>query len=547
MSQRSSPAWVRHVDWAVAITAMVVLVGFHYVFLRSAGALWRDEVDCVNSASLASPKESWRKLQFQSFPIVWSGLLRAWIWIGPGKTDSGIRVLGFVIGLGILAVLWRNARLLGHSPPLVSLTLLGFNSAVLTYGDSIRGYGLGMLTGLLTFGIVWQAIDAPTKGHIGLAILTTLVAVHSNYYNVVFVFAACLGAAAVALRRKSWKSGVLILGTGALCASSLLVYLGTVRKAQHWNVVLHADVNLAWIWQKLQETFASTSEATLWVWIGSALLAAAGAMSSLLPGIAGLRPERQRDAALYCGVALLAGIPAYLLFLKVLGYLMQPWYFLVLMALVTACLDAPLFFFARSIAARSARLTVVVAYAMFVAHPMWTAARTRMTNMDLVASKAADLAKKGDLIVVNPWLIGISFAHYYRGKADWVTVPPVSSHESHRYDLLKAKMMSGGAMEPVLEKIQTALRERHRVFWVGDLFLPKKGEFPADPPPAPNAPWGWADGPYYYHWGLQAGSLIQSHAKAAEQLEVPVQQAVSEYEDAGLYVFSGWWEGDTTR
>lgn len=410
MSQRSSPAWIRHVDWAVAITATVVLVGFHYVFLRSAGALWRDEVDCVNSATLTSLKESWTKLQFQSFPIVWSGLLWAWIWIGTGKTDSGIRVLGFVIGLGVLAVLWRNARLLGHSPPLIALTLLGFNSAVLTYGDSIRGYGLGMLTGLLSFGIVWQAIDAPTKGHVGLAILTSLVAVHSNYYNVVFVFAACLGAAAVALRRKSWKSGVLILGTGALCASSLLVYLGTVRKAQDWNVVLHADVNLAWIWQKLQETFASTSEATLWVWIGSALLAAAAAIGSLLPGSAGLRPERQRDAALYCGVALFAGIPAYLLFLKVLGYLMQPWYFLVLMALATACLDAPLFFFARGIAAQSARLTVVVAYAVFVAHPVWTAVRTRMTNMDLVASKAADVAKKGDLIVVNPWLMGISFA-----------------------------------------------------------------------------------------------------------------------------------------
>jgi hypothetical protein len=424
------------------------------------------------------------------------------------------------------------------------LTLLGFNSAVLTYGDSIRGYGLGMLTGLLMFGAVWQAIDAPNPGRIFLAVLAVLAALHSIYYNVVFVFAACLGGATVALRRKSRRSAAIILGTGALCVSSLLIYLGTIRKVREWNIILHADVTPGWILQKLQEAFASTSEAILRVWIGLALLAAAGVVFNSSRGAVVIQPDRRSDAALYCGAALLAGVPAYLLFLKTLGYLMQPWYFLVLMALVAACLDAPLRLLVQSIATRSARLALIVAAAVLVISPMWKAAKTRMTNMDHVASKVGELAAKGDLIVVSPWLLGISFDRYYHGKAQWITVPPVSLHDSHRYDLLKERMMSGSAMAPVLKGMEEALREGHNVFWVGDLSLPKQGEAPSDPPPPTSAPWGWAEGPYDYHWGLQAGHFIQSHAKAAEQIEVPARQAVSPYEEAALYFFSGWWGGE---
>jgi hypothetical protein len=531
---------MRRAELGVAVAATTILVGLHLRLLFGAGALWRDEVNSVNVANLRSLKEVWAYLQYDSFPIFWFVVLRAWTRIGPGATDFGIRVLGLLVGLGILGVLWRNARVLGRSIPLVSLTLLGFNSAVISYGDSVRGYGLGMLTGLLMYGLVWEAVDAPTPGRLGLAMLAALVGVHSLFYNAVFLLGACFGGVAVALGRKSWRSAGLIVGIGAVCALSLFPYARTIRNVQDWNAILRTDVDLTWIWRKVQEAFASTGGSIHWVWIGVATLAVAAALGSVLRSVAAGVSERQREAALYCGVALLAGLIGYIVFLKMLGYFTQPWYYVTLMALVATCLDAPLCLLARTLAARAARLAVVVVVAALVLQPVWTTVRTRKTNVDIVATKAGELAVNGDLIVVTPWYVGITFDRYYHGKADWITIPPLSSHKVHRYDLLKQKMMSSQPIAPVLEGIQRALQEGHRVFWVGDLLVPKEGEGPPDPPSAPRASWGWNDGPYYYSWGLQAGYFMKSHAQNAALIDVPVEQAVSGYEEMPLYVIDGW-------
>jgi Dolichyl-phosphate-mannose-protein mannosyltransferase len=547
MPFKKAEAVIRRVEWGVAIAATAILVGLHVAFLFSAGALWRDEVNCVNVANLSSLKETWANLQYDSFPIFWFIVLRAWTRIGPGTSDFGIRTLGLLVGLGVLALIWKNARVFGRSVPLVSLTLLGFNSTVISYGDAIRGHGLGMLTGLLTFGLLWEAVDAPTPRHLGLAMLAALVAVQCLYFNAVFILAACLGGAAVAFGRRSWKSASLVMGIGAACAISFLPYAGTIRDMRDWNMILRVDVDMTWIWRKLEEAFVSTGGWVLWVWIGAAALAVAAALRAQLRSAASALSERDRDAALYCGVVLVTGLLGYAVFLKNLGYFTQPWYYVTLMVLVAACLDAPIGLLARTLAARGARLIVIVVVAALVIQPVWTTVRTRKTNVDLVASKVGQLAVTGDLIVVNPWYVGITFDRYYHGKADWITIPPLSSHALHRYDLLKERMKSDRPIAPVLEGMQNALQGGHRVFWVGDLFVPKEGEVPPNPPPAPLASWGWSDGPYYYYWGLQAGYLMKSHAQNAAAVEVPLQQAVSAYEEAWLYVIDGWRDGDGTR
>lgn len=549
MTQRGETraAVIRRAEWGVAIAATAILVGLHLTFLLSAGGLWRDEVNCVNLANLPSPKEMWLHLQYDSFPMFWFLLLRAWMRLGPGATDFGIRTLGLLVGLGVLAVLWKNARALGHSIPLVSLTLLGFNSAVISSGDSIRGHGLGMLTGLLTFGLIWEAAHAPTPRRLGLAMLAALIGVHSLYFNTVFLLAACFGGTAVSVSRKSLRSAGLIVGIGAICAISLLPYAGTIRAMRQWDDILRVTVDLAWIWRKLEEAFASTGGSIQWVWIGAATLAVAAALRAWLRDAPGGLSERDRDAALYCGVALVTGLAAYIFFLMTLSYFTHAWYYVTLMALVAACLDAPLGLLTRTIAARGLRLAMVLAVIALVIHPVWTTVRTRKTNVDLVASKVGELAVKGDLILVNPWYVGITFDRYYHGKAERITIPPLAFNGFHRYDLLKEKMMSRRPMAPILEGIQRALQEGHRVFWVGDLFVPMEGELPPDPPPAPRAPWGWDDGPYYYSWGLQVGHFIQSHAQTTAQIEVPLQQAVSGYEETSLYVIGGWRVADSVR
>ena len=546
MSRRGSLAWIRHVESGVAIAATAILLGFHYVFLQNAGALWRDEIDSVNLASLSSFPEIWANLQYHSFPALWFVLLRVWILAGPGGEDPGIRVLGFLVGLGILAVLWRNARTFGHSVPLVALALLGFNSAVIIYGDSIRGHGLGMLAGILTLGLIWEAAKTPRLWRVGLATLAALVAVQCLYYNVVFVLAACAGGLAVTLsRRRSWRSVGPMLVIGAVSAASLLPYTRVMQERRS-DDTFRTSVNPSLISGKVEEAFASTGGTILWVWIGLVTLAVVAVVYALLSRAGSGIPEKSQ-AALFCGVAILTGIPTYFVFLKALGFLTQPWYYVAMMALVAACLDAPLMLLVQSDAVRGARLVIVVVVIALTMQPVWKAVHVRNTNVDLVAARVGESAVESDLIVVNPWYVGLTFHRYYDGRAAWMTVPPLPPLQFQRYDLLREKMMTRGAMAPVLDEMQRALQEGHRVFWVGDLFLPEQGEVPADPPPAPNAPWGWADGPYYYHWALQAAYLVQSHARAAEKLEIPVRQAVNEYENAGLYVFSGWWEGNAAR
>ena len=66
---------VRGVERFVVVIATAILAGLHLAFFLSAGALWRDEVDCVNFASLSSPAENFSRLQFQSFPLLWTLVL----------------------------------------------------------------------------------------------------------------------------------------------------------------------------------------------------------------------------------------------------------------------------------------------------------------------------------------------------------------------------------------------------------------------------------------------------------------------------------------
>ena len=231
-------------------------------------------------------------------------------------------------------------------------------------------------------------------------------------------------------------------------------------------------------------------------------------------------------------------------FLKQLSYLTQACYYLALMALVAGCLDAPLSLVARNVFPRMAMVALLLLVAALTLAPVWRAVRTRKTNIDVVANKLETLISSGDLVVVNPWYLGITFDRHYRRAAAWTTVPPMARPELHRYDLPKEKVTSRDVMHPVLESIRGALTTGHRVFWVGQLLLPESGNVRVDPHHAPQAPWGWNDWPYYESWGLQAGHLLKSGAMSGAEVALPMHRRASPYESASVFVFSGWWTGN---
>src|SRR5438552_7032071 len=179
-------------EWFVALAITAIVCGLDINYARHAGALWRDEANSFSMATYPSLSTTWDRLQFDSFPMLWYVVLRVWIRLGLGQTDMGFRVFGFIVNTGILAILWLNAWRMSRRPPLVALTLLGANAAVMMFCGSVRGYGLGLVCGLWMYGAVWAYLVRPTAVRWAVALLAALLACHTLYDNCVFVGAACL-------------------------------------------------------------------------------------------------------------------------------------------------------------------------------------------------------------------------------------------------------------------------------------------------------------------------------------------------------------------
>jgi len=520
---------VRKLERIVGLAATAVLVVLHVVFLAHAGALWRDEVNLVNLSTMPLP-EVWANLEFDSTPLGFIALLRAWMGIGLGATDFSLRILGCVLGLGVLGVLWRNALRFGGGIPLVSLALLGFNATVITHGDSIRGHGLGMLTALLTFGLVWQLVDRPSARNALLALASAVVSVHAVFFNVVILLGVCVGGAAVALRRRQWNTIGLLAVVGWVPVLSLLPYIAVFQSRKAWNFILEFPVDLGGIWDRFVAASRLSGPLTHWLWIGLALIGILAVLAANWRGAQG-SPGRPAEVGLFSGVALVAGLIAYLLFLLRLSYPAQPWYFLVLMALVASCLDGALLAVPRQ-PLRIARVVVAITVMALALGPVWRSVHVRKTNLDLIAAKLAQFSEPGDVILVTPWFIGITFDRYYRGAAEWLTIPPLSSHKLHRWDQLKEAMASPDVMRPVLSRIETALQSGHRVWLVGPVVIPAEGQGPPVIPTA--APSGFREEPYYRAWATQAGYVLRRDALHAEVVPVPTDGPVSRYEGLPL-------------
>jgi len=535
---------IRKLERIVGLAATAVLVVLHVVFLAHAGALWRDEVNVVNLATMPLP-ELWGHLEFDSTPLAFLALLRAWIGIGLGATDLPLQILGCVLGLGVLGVLWWNAQRLGYGVPLIALALLGFNAAVITYGDSVRGHGLGMLTALLTFGLTWKLVDRPSARNALLALVSAVVSVHSLFFNAVILLAACAGGAAVALSRRQWKTIGLLAGVGLVSALSLLPYTVVFQSRKAWNFMIEYPIDLRWIWERFVEATRLTGPFALWLWIGLPLIGIITVLAASRRGVKG-SIGKPAEVGLFCGVALVTGVIAYLLFLLRLSYTMQPWYFLALMALVASCLDGALLASARQ-PLRISRVVVAITAMTLALGPVWQSVHVRKTNLDLIAAKLAQSSQTGDLILVMPWYLGITFDRYYRGAAEWLTIPPLPSHKLHRWDQLKEAMASRDAMKPVLSRIETALQSGRRVWWIGGLAAPPEGQGPPVLPPATEAPWGFREWPYYQGWGLQAGYVFRRHALRAQAVPVPSDAPVSPYESPTLDLIEGWRAGGEVR
>lgn len=516
----------------------LIIVAFHVINMRAAGGLWRDEAAAVHLAGMSSVGAIWAHLEHESFPLLFTMLLRAWS--GIGSSDVALRVFGLLVGLAVVAALWCSSRLLGKRPPLLALLLIGFSPTMIRWGDSLRAYGIGVLFILLTFGAVWAVMESRSRWRVVLAMLTGLLAVQSLYQNAFMLAAICLGGVVVAARRRDLKGVGVAVAIGIPAALSLLPYRGVIARASEWNVATQVPIDLARIWLVLHRALNDRGPLLLWLW-------GVLAVGALLAGVVLIAARKQQvpndrdaDAACFVLVTAFAAATAYYGFLKVMRFPSEVWYYLVGMAITAVAIDALLARGLRGGWFPAFRL-LVVAVAVALSIPATTkAVRMRMTNLDVVAQRLNEVVSSEDLVVVHPWFCGASLSRYYRGRAGLTTLPPLADIHLQRLDLFKEQMKLAAPIEPVLAQMETTLRAGHTVFLVG--YYPF-GNPPRPPPPLPRAgegPEGWRAAPYMTAYGMEVAYALQFHAVRIERVEVPLDQPVNPFENFPLTSVRGW-------
>ena len=561
--------WTDALD-AVLITLVVILtVALHLRFVTHVGGLWRDETNSVDLATLPTVGEVWRFLDYDSFPILFFAVLRVWLGVFGPANDAALRVLGCLIGLGLLGALWFNARAFGVRWPVLSLALVGLNPMIIRYGDSTRAYGLGMILIVLTFRSFWRLVNTPappSPRRVLMAAVFALLSVQCLYYNSVLLFAIAAGAIAVALRKRAWRTAGIILAIGVLSAASLLPYVPIIRRMQEWTFLVGFPADLPWLWKRSCEVFGSPDPLGIWLWAGLFLTGIGGffGLAVWRRGRVFLRlpihpfeAERSsdfaqrspNDAVLFAMVAVVVGVVSYAAFLRALHYYTQPWYYITLACFAACALE--IVFGAWPIAEKVRAsflprgIRLVVAFILFclAGLPAWEEMTVRHTNLDLVAGRLRSLATKGDLILVPRWECAIPLSRYYTGPARIVTLPPIADHRFHRYDLILQQMTGADPIPSVLAQLEDVLRSGHRVFLAGELPFPKVTPvLPPWPPIYRDSTGAWHGNADTPGLRLQAGQFLRAHATGVGQIEVPVpdKARVQDYEDLGVTMVEGW-------
>src|SRR3982751_4248347 len=154
------------VETAVALIGSVFSAILLVLTAMNAGPLWRDETSTFNLAHMASLRDVWHNLQFDSYPLLWLLMIRACGTLGLTDSDMAIRILGLGIGLFFLTSLWLCQRWIGGRAPILSIALLGGLPAFIFVVEANRPYGLAGCLLVLSFGKLWRVLESPTKSRI---------------------------------------------------------------------------------------------------------------------------------------------------------------------------------------------------------------------------------------------------------------------------------------------------------------------------------------------------------------------------------------------
>jgi hypothetical protein len=540
----AKPLWLP--EWIAAALITIAAIALHLHFWLHIGGLWRDEVNLVS----ISGRHSFGEMAKDSFPLAMPLIVHAWIAAGPGGTDMGLRFLGLLTGLGILATLWIANWKIRRAPPLLGLALFALNSSLIFWGDSLRAYGMGSLFAAALAASAFVYLKQPSVRRAVWLGFFAVLSVQFLYNNAVLVAAICFGGWVVCWRRKDKRAALQILIVAVVSAASLLPYLHTLIVNTTTSVILRSGVDLTRFFASYTDTLGYPFTGYTYIWIllyGTVVvLACAGfrrktETSDTADDQAPMDTIYSRDLNLFAAVTLTLATIGFPIFFWRAQLPMQSWYVLPFMAMVAVCFDAVLVF--RRWISRAALLLFVAFTACCSVRDTNQLLAGHFSSVNLYARLLNTAATPKDYIIVQPWLYGITFDHYYNGAAPWDTLPPLTDHSLHRFDLVQLQLQNTNAMEPVFQKMTQTLQSGHRVWilaarnWMG---VPGPGQHPpASLPAAPLPNTGYADWPYTQVWGAQVACFLADHGSEFGQLKsLSDERFITE--DMVLFAAGGW-------
>jgi hypothetical protein len=530
------PDFLKRAELSLAVLLSATALFLLIVRATHAGALWRDECAVVNLARMSTLADIARNFQHEAFPLPFPILVRGYTNV-VGTSDLALRCFGIAAGTALLCTLWFSAHLIGRGPPTVSLALVGLNTTFLCWGTTVRGYGFGSALIVLAFGLLVSAMLNPSRTRVIAAAIISIAAVQCLVHNLALIFALVVSAVVVALARHDLKRLIIFLGIFGLCMISFIPYLNAYSSS--WSQVVEFPVTFRLLWNQFNFALGNPNPAIAWLWHFACIATLFISIRQLYRlRVSKLAPDW--DLLLFGSLAIILVPAVYYEFLQTLSYLTRSWYFLALLSVLAVtvdCLASALFSLTWF---RIGRLVFALIALIVLPINGWPKIIERQTNIDIVAKKVTELAKPADLIVVAPWLYGISFSRYYHGQTPWITLPTISDLRIHRYDLFHEKILSPNPIDDVLEKIRQTLTAGNRVWFVGGIKLPPKGRPPLAPPHSPNGSAGWDNVDFSESWLEQLGVFVRTHSEHGQTVSLASNAPINNFEDVPLVVVGGW-------
>lgn len=528
-------------EWLVGILLTLLALYMHIVFLQNAGGFWRDEANSIHFALMPNLIDLWSALKFDSFPALHILIGRYWASIF-GSTDTSFRVLGLIIGSLIIVALWYKSRELGGRAPLMSLLIMGTSPVMIRYLDSFRPYGLAMATTILSFAVVWRTVKNPKLVHLFISSLMLSLSVQAFYQSAIFVLAIGIGAVSVGMLRGGIMLALRLTVPFFIAGFSLLPYADNLREARDWYPVAMNPPETKSLLPGFLQSVQSPESWFMWVWLWFGLLAFAGVIRTLFNN----RGERGRYAEpglfLYCGITCLLSLGGFAVFLVyVTVFSPKIWHFVPVL-LMTVISAEP---FVRQVTFWKTKgsylhLLVLVAIAFVTFAPSSRHLTTRMTSVDIISSIIEREAGPEDLVVLNPWWLGISFNRYYRGSTPWMTFPSLQDNAIHRFDLLKERMKHPESIYEDMARISSTLERGGKIWVIGDVYIVSPEQVVKPLPPAPLWWAGWSSDPYVINWNKHLLYYLVVHSRRADIVPVPTDRIVSDFESPIVAVVQGW-------